>query len=88
MAFSRSSVMHCLNCTCTFLIDPLHLVYTVFIFHGCIIYNVGICTIYVVCMTKESFVLSEKALVERALELREELDNAASDVSSLFTKIG
>ncbi|KAG5515401.1 hypothetical protein RHGRI_036452 [Rhododendron griersonianum] len=30
---------------------------------------------------------SEKALVERALELREELDNAASDVSSLFTKI-
>ncbi|GMP89151.1 hypothetical protein CsSME_00040843 [Camellia sinensis var. sinensis] len=30
---------------------------------------------------------SEKALVERALELREELENAASDVSSLFTKI-
>lgn len=40
-------------------------------------------------MTKKSFVvLSEKELVERALELREELDNAASDVSSLFTKIG
>ncbi|XAR60517.1 Plus-end-directed kinesin ATPase [Bertholletia excelsa] len=30
---------------------------------------------------------SEKALVEHALELREELEHAASDVSSLFTKI-
>ncbi|KAK4492021.1 hypothetical protein RD792_002810 [Penstemon davidsonii] len=30
---------------------------------------------------------SEKALVERALELRAELESAASDVSSLFTKI-
>ncbi|PSR90014.1 Kinesin-like protein [Actinidia chinensis var. chinensis] len=30
---------------------------------------------------------SEKLLVERAFELREELENAASDVSSLFTKI-
>ncbi|KAK2980292.1 hypothetical protein RJ640_024996 [Escallonia rubra] len=30
---------------------------------------------------------SEKALVERAFELRAELENAASDVSSLFTKI-
>jgi len=32
--------------------------------------------------------LSEKGLVERAFELRSELENAASDVSSLFTKIG
>lgn len=32
--------------------------------------------------------LSEKALVERAVELRTELENAASDVSSLFDKIG
>lgn len=31
---------------------------------------------------------SEKALVERAFELRMELENAASDVSSLFAKIG
>ncbi|KAJ6948004.1 kinesin-like protein KIN-5D [Populus alba x Populus x berolinensis] len=30
---------------------------------------------------------SEKGLVERAFELRSELENAASDVSSLFTKI-
>ncbi|KAM7496660.1 hypothetical protein LguiA_021074 [Lonicera macranthoides] len=30
---------------------------------------------------------SEKALVERTFELRSELENAASDVSSLFTKI-
>ncbi|TYI80700.1 hypothetical protein E1A91_D05G106300v1 [Gossypium mustelinum] len=30
---------------------------------------------------------SEKALVERAFELREELENAASDVSDLFAKI-
>ncbi|PWA85208.1 P-loop containing nucleoside triphosphate hydrolases superfamily protein [Artemisia annua] len=30
---------------------------------------------------------SEKALLERAFDLRAELDNAASDVSSLFTKI-
>lgn len=30
----------------------------------------------------------EKALVERAFELRAELENAASDVSSLFAKIG
>uniref|UniRef100_A0A5B6ZZT6 Kinesin motor domain-containing protein n=1 Tax=Davidia involucrata TaxID=16924 RepID=A0A5B6ZZT6_DAVIN len=30
---------------------------------------------------------SEKALVERAFELQAELENAASDVSSLFTKI-
>ncbi|PIN10075.1 Kinesin-like protein [Handroanthus impetiginosus] len=30
---------------------------------------------------------SEKALVERALELRAELENAASDVTNLFTKI-
>ncbi|GFZ20555.1 P-loop containing nucleoside triphosphate hydrolases superfamily protein [Actinidia rufa] len=30
---------------------------------------------------------SEKLLVEQAFELREELENAASDVSSLFTKI-
>ncbi|KAK4441131.1 Kinesin-like protein KIN-5D [Sesamum alatum] len=30
---------------------------------------------------------SEKALIERALELREELENAASDVTNLFTKI-
>ncbi|XP_024019126.1 kinesin-like protein KIN-5D [Morus notabilis] len=30
---------------------------------------------------------SEKALVERAVELRTELENAASDVSSLFAKI-
>ncbi|XP_057955730.1 kinesin-like protein KIN-5D isoform X2 [Malania oleifera] len=30
---------------------------------------------------------SEKALVERAFELRAELENAASDVSSLFSKI-
>lgn len=32
--------------------------------------------------------LSEKALVERAFELRAELENTASDVSSLFAKIG
>ena len=32
--------------------------------------------------------LSEKALVERAFELRAELENAASDISSLFAKIG
>lgn len=30
----------------------------------------------------------EKALVESAIELRAELQNAASDVSSLFAKIG
>ncbi|KAH6821999.1 P-loop containing nucleoside triphosphate hydrolases superfamily protein [Perilla frutescens var. hirtella] len=30
---------------------------------------------------------SEKALIEHALELRSELENAASDVSNLFTKI-
>ncbi|KAL2239781.1 kinesin-like protein KIN-5D [Sesamum indicum] len=30
---------------------------------------------------------SEKALIERALELRQELENAASDVTNLFTKI-
>ncbi|KAK6142057.1 hypothetical protein DH2020_013886 [Rehmannia glutinosa] len=30
---------------------------------------------------------SEKALTERALELRTELENAASDISNLFTKI-
>lgn len=32
--------------------------------------------------------LSEKALVERSFELRSELENAASDVSNLFAKIG
>lgn len=32
--------------------------------------------------------LSEKALIERAFELRSELENAASDVSGLFAKIG
>lgn len=31
---------------------------------------------------------SEKALVERSFELRAELENAASDVSNLFSKIG
>ena len=31
---------------------------------------------------------SEKALVERAFELRAELENDASDVSDLFAKIG
>lgn len=31
---------------------------------------------------------SEKALVERAIDLRAELENAASDVSNLFAKIG
>jgi hypothetical protein len=31
---------------------------------------------------------SEKALIERSFELRAELENAASDVSSLFSKIG
>jgi hypothetical protein len=30
----------------------------------------------------------EKELVERAIELRAELENAASDVSNLFSKIG
>lgn len=30
----------------------------------------------------------EKALVERALELRAELENAVSDVHNLFAKIG
>lgn len=32
--------------------------------------------------------LSEKALVERAHDLRSELENAAADVSGLFSKIG
>lgn len=32
--------------------------------------------------------LPEKALVEQAFELRAELENAASDVSNLFAKIG
>lgn len=32
--------------------------------------------------------LPEKALVEQAFELRAELENAASDVSKLFAKIG
>lgn len=32
--------------------------------------------------------LSEKALVEQAFELRSELENATSDVSNLFAKIG
>lgn len=31
---------------------------------------------------------SEKALIERALGLRAELENAASDISNLFAKIG
>lgn len=31
---------------------------------------------------------TEKALIERAFELRAELENAASDVSGLFDKIG
>lgn len=35
-----------------------------------------------------TFPYSEKALVERAFELRAELENAASDVSNLFAKIG
>jgi len=30
----------------------------------------------------------EKELVEHAIELRAELENAASDVSNLFSKIG
>ncbi|KAF8395042.1 hypothetical protein HHK36_018981 [Tetracentron sinense] len=34
-----------------------------------------------------SLILSEKALIERAFDLRAELENAASDVSGLFTKI-
>ncbi|GAB4860268.1 hypothetical protein Ancab_011749 [Ancistrocladus abbreviatus] len=34
------------------------------------------------------FYLSEKALVDRAIELRTELENAASDMLSLFAKIG
>lgn len=38
---------------------------------------------FLLCLT-----LSEKALVERAVELRTELENAASDVLSLFAKIG
>lgn len=32
--------------------------------------------------------VSEKVLVERAFELRLDLENAASDVSGLFAKIG
>lgn len=41
------------------------------------------------CLTVTSTVnFSEKSLVERAFELRAELENAASDVSSLFAKIG
>lgn len=32
--------------------------------------------------------LPERALVEQAFELRAELENAASDVSNLFAKIG
>lgn len=32
--------------------------------------------------------LSEKSLVERAFQLRTELESAASDVSNLFSKIG
>lgn len=31
---------------------------------------------------------TEKALIERALELRSELEDAASDITNLFTKIG
>lgn len=31
---------------------------------------------------------TEKALIEHAFELRAELENAASDVSGLFDKIG
>lgn len=34
------------------------------------------------------FNMTEKSLLERAFDLRGELENAASDVSSLFTKIG
>jgi len=39
-------------------------------------------------LTMNFVILSEKGLVERAFELRSELENAASDVSSLFAKIG
>jgi len=34
------------------------------------------------------FIFSEKALIDRALELRTELETAASDISNLFSKIG
>lgn len=33
-------------------------------------------------------IFSEKTLVDRAVELQAELENAASDVSNLFAKIG
>lgn len=39
-------------------------------------------------MTFAIVYFSERALIERAFELRTELENAASDVSSLFAKIG
>lgn len=40
------------------------------------------------CDIMIGLLLPEKALVERAFELRAELENAASDVSNLFAKIG
>ena len=37
---------------------------------------------------KVMFIFSEKALIDRAIELRAELETAASDIASLFAKIG
>lgn len=36
----------------------------------------------------DTYFFSEKALVQRAHELRSELENTAADVSALFFKIG
>lgn len=54
-----------------------------------VVLQVCFCMIDDSCLTVTSTVnFSEKSLVERAFELRAELENAASDVSSLFAKIG
>lgn len=37
---------------------------------------------------KSGTIISEKSLVDRAIDLRTELENAASDISSLYAKIG
>jgi hypothetical protein len=54
-----------------------------------VVLQVCLCMIDDSCLMVTSAVnFSEKSLVERAFELRAELENAASDVSSLFAKIG
>lgn len=44
--------------------------------------------LFLVSKQTYEMIFSEKALVERALDLRAELENAASDMFSLFAKIG